>query len=217
MLGEASTTTIMLVDDHDVVRRGLRGLLEGQGLQVVAEAADGISAVDAADAAQPDIVIVDYSLPGMNGAEVTRQVREHLPDVEVLIFTMHEEEEILRDSLDAGAIGFLLKSEDARELLAAVEALGRHQPYFSARVNQKLLHSFLSPARQKPDRSVLSARERQVVTLIAEGKSGREAAEILHISAKTAETHRAAAKRKLGVRTAADLTRYAVKNKLIQL
>jgi DNA-binding NarL/FixJ family response regulator len=207
---------ILVVDDHDVVRQGVRGLLGKPGWEVVAEASDGLAAIEAAQATRPDIVIVDYSLPGMNGADVVRRVRELLPRTEALIFTMHDEEAVVRDALGAGAIGFVLKSDGGRELVTAVEALARHQPYFTAKVNERLLQSFLEAGKPLQDTMVLSVRERQVVTLIADGKSCREAAEILGISTKTAESHRASAMRKLGATSIAALIRYAVRNKLVQ-
>jgi DNA-binding NarL/FixJ family response regulator len=204
-----------VVDDHDVVRQGIRGLLGKPGWEVVGEASDGLSGIEAAEATRPDIVIVDYSLPNMNGADVVRHIRERLPGTEALIFTMHDEEEVVRDALGAGAIGFVLKADGGRELVTAVEALARHHPYFSARINERLLQSFLQSGKHAQDK-VLSPRERQVVTLIADGKNCREAAEILGISTKTAETHRASAMRKLGATSVAALIRYAVRNKLVQ-
>jgi DNA-binding NarL/FixJ family response regulator len=209
-------TKILVVDDHDVVRQGVRGLLGKPGWEVVAEASDGLAAVEAAEMTRPDILIIDYSLPSMNGADVVRRVREMLPETEALIFTMHDEEEIVRDALGAGAIGFVLKSDGGRELVTAVEALSRHQPYFTAKVNARLLRSFLESGKRIGDETVLSPRERQVITLLADGKNCREAAEILGIGTKTAETHRASAMRKLGVTTSAALVRYAIRNKLVQ-
>jgi DNA-binding NarL/FixJ family response regulator len=209
-------TKILVVDDHDVVRQGVRGLLGKPGWEVVAEASDGLAAIEAAEATRPDIVIIDYSLPNMNGADVVRRIREQLPGTEALMFTMHDEEEVVRDALGAGAIGFVLKSDGGRELVTAVEALARHQPYFTTKVNERLLQSFLESGQRIRDHTVLSSRERQVVTLLADGKNSREAAEILGISAKTAETHRASAMRKLRVTTIAALVRYAVRNKLVQ-
>lgn len=214
--GAAPVTSILVVDDHDVVRQGLRALLTRPGWEVVGEASDGMSAIEAAEATKPDIVILDYSLPNMNGADVTRRIRQILPDTEVLIFTMHDAEDVVRDALGAGAIGFLVKSDGSRQLLAAVEALSKHQPYFTAKVNETLLQTFLRPEGHHTELNVLSPRERQIVTLIADGKSCREAAEMLGISAKTAETHRASAMRKLGVTSSAALVRYAVRNKLVQ-
>jgi len=209
-------TSILVVDDHDVVRQGLRALLARPGWEVVGEAADGISAVEVAETTKPDVVIIDYSLPNINGADVARRIRQILPDTEILIFTMHDTEDVMREALSAGAIGFLVKSDGGRQLIAAIEALSRHQPYFTARVNESLLNTFLRPGKPGHDVRVLSPRERQVVTLIADGKSCREAAEVLGISGKTAETHRASAMRKLGVTSSAALVRYAVRNKLVQ-
>ena len=209
-------TSILVVDDHDVVRQGLRALLARPGWEVVGEAADGISAVEVAATTKPDVVIIDYSLPYINGADVARRIRQILPDTEILIFTMHDTEDVMREALSAGAIGFLVKSDGGRQVIAAIEALSRHQPYFTARVNQTLLDTFLRPAKHNQEVRVLSPRERQVVTLIADGKSCREAAEVLGISGKTAETHRASAMRKLGVTSSAALVRYAVRNKLVQ-
>ena len=209
-------TSILVVDDHDVVRQGLRALLARPGWEVVGEAADGISAVEVAETTKPDVVIIDYSLPNINGADVARRIRQILPDTEILIFTMHDTEDVMREALSAGAIGFLVKSDGGRQLIAAIEALSRHQPYFTARVNETLLNTFLRPGKPGHDVRVLSPRERQVVTLIADGKSCREAAEVLGISGKTAETHRASAMRKLGVTSSAALVRYAVRNKLVQ-
>jgi DNA-binding NarL/FixJ family response regulator len=209
-------TRILVIDDHDVVREGLRTLFEKRGWNVVGEAADGIGAVELAQATRPDIVVADYSLPNMNGADVTRQVRKLLPQTEVLIFTMHDSEAIIRDALNAGAIGFLVKSDDNRQLIAAIEALIRHEPYFTAKLSEGLLNHYLHPDRYTSKVSVLTPRERQIVTLIADGKSCREAAEVLGISGKTAETHRASAMRKLRVTTSAALVRYAVRNKLVE-
>jgi DNA-binding NarL/FixJ family response regulator len=209
-------TTILVVDDHDVVRQGLRALLARPGWEVVGEAAEGISATEIAETTKPDVVIIDYSLPNMNGADVARKIKKILPDTEILIFTMHDTEDVVREALSAGAIGFLVKSDGGRQLTAAIDALSRHQPYFTAKVNETLLTTFLRPGKQAHDVRVLSPRERQVVTLIADGKSCREAAEVLGISGKTAETHRASAMRKLGVTSSAALVRYAVRNKLVQ-
>jgi DNA-binding NarL/FixJ family response regulator len=191
-------------------------VLARPGWEVVGEAADGLAAIETAEALRPDIVVLDYSLPNMSGADVTRRIKRALPGTEVLIFTMHDTEEVLRDALGAGAIGYLVKSDGGRQLVAAVEALARHEPYFTAKVNEALLSHFLQPGKQKPNVGVLSGREREVVTLIADGKTCREAAEALGISAKTAETHRASAMRKLGIATSAALVRYAIRNKLVQ-
>ena len=207
-------TRILIADDHDVVRSGLRAILEAQeGWVVVAEAADGKDAVEKATETKPDIAILDYSLPFANGAEVTRQIRVRVPGVEVLIFTMHDSDDIVLDLLSAGAKGYLLKSDARKFLLTAVESLVAHKPFFTGKVSEALLDTYL--AKNRESESVLSTREKGVVQLIAEGNSNKKIAEILAISLKTVETHRAAAMRKLNLGSTAALVRYAVRNKLV--
>ena len=192
-------TRILIADDHEVVRSGLRTILEAQPTwEVVAEAADGKEAVAKAIETAPDIAIIDYSLPILNGAEVTRQIRAGLPRTEVLIFTMHDNEALVRQLLEAGARGYLLKSDAKRHLIAAIEALASHKPFFTGKVSEALLRSFT--ARQGGEGSALTARERQVVQLIAEGKTNKAIAKLLSISLKTVETHRATIMRKLEYR-----------------
>jgi DNA-binding NarL/FixJ family response regulator len=150
----------------------------------------------------------------MNGIDATREIRAFQPETEVLIFTMHESEPLIRELLEAGARGYLLKSDARRFLIAAVEALARHQPFFTGRVSEALLSAYLSSAPSRSD--VLTHRERGVVQLIAEGRTNKEAAQLLGINLKTVETHRAAAMRKIRAHTSADLVRYAIRNKLIE-
>jgi DNA-binding NarL/FixJ family response regulator len=208
-------TRILIADDHDVVRSGLRAILEEQtGWEVVAEAGDGLDAVDKAVATRPDIVVLDYSLPVLNGVEATRQIRARVPGVEVLIFTMHDTEALIRDVLEAGARGFLLKSDAKRFLISAVETLAAHKPFFTGMVSEALLGTYL--AKGSSVESLISAREKSVVQLIAEGRTNKEIADLLAISLKTVETHRAAAMRKLNVTTTAGLIRYAIRNKFIE-
>jgi DNA-binding NarL/FixJ family response regulator len=208
-------TNILIADDHDVVRRGLRAILESRpGWQVIAEARDGKEAVSAAFQSKPDVAIIDYGLPLLNGIEAARQIRHHLPTTEVLIFTMHNSDDILHDALQAGARGFLLKSDADDYLMAAVHALSQHKPFFTGKVSEKLIESFLnSSAGSAPD---LTLREKSVVQLIAEGRTHQEMAGLLGVSSKTVEAHRAAALRKLNLKTTADLIRYAVRNKLVE-
>jgi DNA-binding NarL/FixJ family response regulator len=207
-------TRILIADDHDVVRSGLRAILETQdGWEVVAEAADGREAVEKATETKPDIAILDYSLPVANGAEVTRQILVRVPEVEVLIFTMHDSDDVVLDLLSAGAKGYLLKSDARKFLIAAVEALAGHKPFFTGKVSEALLETYL--AKHRDGDGVLSAREKGVVQLIAEGNSNKKVAEILAISLKTVETHRATAMRKLNLASTAALVRYAVRNKLV--
>jgi DNA-binding NarL/FixJ family response regulator len=208
-------TRILIADDHDVVRSGVRAILEKQaGWEVVAEAENGKDAVDQALATRPDVVVLDYSLPVMNGIEVTRQIRARVPGAEVLIFTMHDTSTLVREVLEAGARGFLLKSDARRFLIAAVESLAAHKPFFTGKVSETLLETYL--AKGAAADSVLTAREKSVVQLIAEGETNRKIAEILSISLKTVETHRASAMRKLNLDTTAALIRYAVRNKLVE-
>jgi DNA-binding NarL/FixJ family response regulator len=208
-------TRILIADDHDVVRSGVRAILETQeGWEVVGEAADGKEAVDKALATRPDVVVLDYGLPVMNGIEATRQIRARVAGAEVLIFTMHDTATLVREILEAGARGFLLKSDARRFLIAAVESLAAHKPFFTSQVSETLLETFL--AKGPTAGSVLTAREKSVVQLIAEGRTNKKIADALSISLKTVETHRASAMRKLNVDTTAALIRYAIRNKIVE-
>jgi len=212
----APLTRILIADDHEVVRSGLRAIIEAhEGWNVVAEASDGKEAISKAVETKPDVAIIDYSLPMMNGVEATRQIRARVPSAEVLIFTMHDTDVLIGELLEAGARGYLLKSDAKQYLIAAVESLAGHRPFFTGRISEQLLDSFLAKHRDKTD-NALSPRERIVVQLIAEGRSNREMSEILHLSVKTIETHRAAAMRKLNVTSTAAIVRYAIRNKLVE-
>ena len=207
---------ILIADDHDVIRRGVRALLETRpNLQIVAEASDGREALAAARETEPDIAIIDYSIPELNGYELTVSLKREVPRVEILIYTMYDRESMILDVLRAGARGFILKSETEEHLFAAINALSIHRPYFSGAVSEALLEQFL---KTKPQTalSALTHREREVVQLIAEGKINKEIAGLLDISVKTVETHRATAMHKLRLRTTADLVRYAVRNSIIE-
>ena len=207
---------ILIADNHDVLRRGVRNLVESRpNLKVVAEATTGPDALSAARETAPDIVIIDYDLPGMNGLELATALKRELPWVEILVYTVHDQEDIVMGMLRAGARGFVLKSDSGQHLSAAIDALSVHQTYFSSSVSETLLDQFL---RNHPSstRSGLTHREREVVQLIAEGKINKEIGEALNISVKTVETHRAAAMHKLDLRTTAELVRYAVRNNIIE-
>jgi DNA-binding NarL/FixJ family response regulator len=209
-------TRILIADDHEVVRAGLRAILEShEGWQVAAEAADGKDAIAKAIDCQPDIAIIDYSLPIMNGIEATRQIHARIPQVEVLIFTMHDSDVLLEELLEAGARAYLLKSDAKQYLVAAVESLVNHKPFFTGRVSEHLLTSYLNTHSRRGDGG-LSPRERMVVQLIAEGRGNKEMAGILNLSVKTIESHRAAAMRKLNVTSTAGIVRYAIRNKLVE-
>jgi DNA-binding NarL/FixJ family response regulator len=212
----AALTRILIADDHEVVRAGLRSVLEANtGWQVVAEAADGKDAIAKALETKPDVAIVDYSLPLMNGLEVTRRIRADVPQTEVLIFTMHDSETLIGELLQAGARAFLLKSDANQYLLTAVEALAVHKPFFIGRPSEKLLETFLS-AQEQSAPALLTPRERVVVQLIAEGHSNKKMGEILDVSVKTIESHRATAMRKLNVTSTAALVRYAIRNNIVE-
>ena len=205
---------ILIADDHATVRSGLRAILEARaGWEVVAEADDGKQAVAAAIERQPDVAIVDYSMPLMTGLDVTRCIKEHRPATEVLIFTMHDTNQLALQAFQAGARAFLLKSDANKMLLAAVDALIVRKPFFAGAFSNELM----GVATGKRDRSqMLTLREETVVRLVAAGYSNKGISGMLKLSIKTTETHRAAAMRKLSVSSTADLVRYAVRNKLVE-
>ena len=206
---------ILIADDHDVVRSGVRRILEDQpGWSVVAETINGKDAIAQAIASKPDVAILDYRLPLIDGMEATRQIRRRVPSVEVLIFTMYDDENLLREALGAGARGYVLKSDTPQHLLSAVRSLAEHKPFFTDRISQILLENFLTKTGQV--KRALTGREQVVVQLVAEGHTSKEIAAVLNISIKTVETHRASVMRKLDLTSTAGLVRYAVRNNLVQ-
>jgi DNA-binding NarL/FixJ family response regulator len=208
---------ILLADDHDVVRRGVRSLLEAHpGWQVCGEAANGREAVSLAARLKPDIAVLDLEMPELNGLEATRQIKRKLPGTEVLIYSIHETEQLIREVLGAGARGYVLKADAGRQLVDAVEALSRHQPFFTARASEALLKNFLKSPLAAGEVSLLTDREREVVQLLAEGKVNKEVASALGISVKTVETHRATVMRKLGMNSIVELVHYAIRNHLVR-
>jgi DNA-binding NarL/FixJ family response regulator len=214
-------TRILIADDHHVVRTGLRALLESKtGWQVCAEAANGREAVEKAGQFKPDVAVLDIGMPLLNGVEATRQIRKASPQTEILILTMHDSELLVQEVLGAGAHGYILKDDADRNLIAAVDALRRHKPYLSSRVSEAASKTALPAgdgwAFNRSSRSRVTPREREVLQLLAEGKSNKEVAEILQISVKTAETHRANIMLKLDFHSVTELVRYAVRNKIIQ-
>jgi DNA-binding NarL/FixJ family response regulator len=193
----------------------LRALLETRpDFVVCAEANDGREAVDLVLRHKPDVAVLDISLPLLNGVEATRHIRKGSPATEILVFTMHDGDELIREALHAGARGYLLKSEGDEQIISAVAALASHRPFFSAQASEALLDSFSHGSGAHAN--VLTTREREIVQLIAEGNSNKTIARSLNISVKTVETHRSTAMRKLGMHSSAELVRYAVRNKLIQ-
>ena len=208
---------ILIADDHEVVRSGLRAIIETRPDWIVGgEAIDGRAAIALALEMKPDVAIVDYSMPLMNGLEVSRRIKSHRLRTEVLILTMHESEEILTEVLLAGVRGFLLKSDARKDLIAAVEALLDHRFYFTGVLLEKLLHDYLLSKKDKSE-VVLSSREQSIVQLVAEGHTNKSVGAVLNVSVKTVETHRASAMRKLGISSTAELVRYAIRAKLIGL
>jgi DNA-binding NarL/FixJ family response regulator len=216
----AVTLRILLADDHDVVRRGLKELLEEQvGWKVCAEAANGRQAVELAIETRPQVAVLDFSMPELNGLEATRRIRQAVPETEVLVFTMHESEELIRETLAAGARGYLLKSDASRQLIPAVESVSRHKPYLSGRVSEVVLDGFLKAGQGSSvtlPAERLTSREREIVQLLAEGRSNKDIARRLALSVKTVETHRAAVMRKLELTSLADLVRWAVRNRIVE-
>ena len=211
-----SALSVLVADDHEIVRRGVRVLLEARpGWRICGEAVEGREAVDKAARLRPDIVILDIGMPVLNGLEAARQIRKNSPQCEVLILTMHESEQVVREVLAAGARGYLLKSDAGRDLVKAVEALSRHETFFTSQVAEYVLQSFLDARGERQDSSAITPREREVIQLLAEGRGNKEVAATLGISVRTAETHRTHVMRKLGCRSFSDLIRYAIRNNII--
>jgi DNA-binding NarL/FixJ family response regulator len=214
---------ILIADDHEVARRGIRSILESRpGWEVCGEAKDGRESVDLARRMKPDVVLLDIGMPNLNGLEAARQILAVSPDAAILILTMHDTDQVVREVLRVGARGFLLKSDAGRDLIAAVEALQQQRTYFTTRVSQMVLEGYLG--RENPEDGAedfsgdaLTTREREVIQLLAEGKTSKEVAATLSLSVKTAETHRTNLMRKLDLHSVADLTRYAVRNGIVQV
>jgi len=212
---------ILIADDHEVVRRGIRSLLDSHpGWEICGEARDGREAVDLSRELKPDLVLLDVGMPNLNGLDAARQILATQPLTRVLVLTIHDSDQVVRDVLAAGARGFLLKSDAGRDLLTAVEAMQRHRTFFTSQVAEIVLDGYLDTrhaAPQAPPRKRLTPREREVVQLLAEGKTSKEVAVALDLSVKTAETHRTNIMRKLDLHSVADLTLYAVRNGIIQV
>ena len=207
---------ILLADDRMVARRGLRALLETcQHFSVCAEACNGREAVELAVNHRPDVAILEISLPIVDGIEATRQIRKEIPATEVLIFTLQNGESNIRRALDAGARGYVFKSEADEQIVKAIEALAQHRRFLSSEISEALLDNSVEDQLNGNQSIALRAREREVVRLIAEGKSNKTIAYLLDISVKTVETHRSASMRKLNVHSTAQLVRYAIRCRLI--
>ncbi|PYX49155.1 MAG: DNA-binding response regulator [Acidobacteria bacterium] len=211
---------ILIADDHEVARQGIRALLESHpGWEVCAEAKDGREAVELANNSKPDIALLDIGMPNLNGLDAARQILAMSPAIRILILTMHDAEQVVREVLAAGARGFVLKSDAARDLVAAVDALQHRRTFFTTRVTQMVLNGYLHQEKegQPSVKAVLTPREREVIQLLAEGKTSKEVAVALKLSVKTAETHRTNLMRKLDLHSVADLTLYAIRNGIVQI
>jgi DNA-binding NarL/FixJ family response regulator len=211
---------ILIADDHEVVRRGIRALVEGHpGWEVAAEAEDGREAVELASQLKPDLVLLDIGMPNLNGLDAARQILANRSCARILILTMHHSHQVVKEILAAGARGFLLKSDAGRDLVTAIEAVQRNQTFFTSQVAQMVLDGYLNrdEVESKFTQDCLTPREREVVQLVAEGKTSKEVAVTLNLSVKTAETHRTNVMRKLDLHSVADLTLYAVRNGIVQV
>jgi DNA-binding NarL/FixJ family response regulator len=208
---------ILVADDHEIVRHGLRRLLEAQpGWQVCAEAASGREAVAKARQLKPEVAVLDFGMPELNGAEATRQILRESPRTEVLVLTMHDAEQLVREVLGAGAHGYVLKSDASRDLVAAVQALLAHKTFLSPAVSKLVVEGYLRGSEVETPADRLTPREREIVQLVAEGKSNKEISTSLNISVKTVEAHRSHLMHKLNLTSISELVRYAIRNKIVE-
>ncbi len=211
---------ILIADDHEVVRDGLRAIIEHEtGWEVCGTALTGREAVDRAKELKPDIAVLDMTMPEISGLEAVRQIKRALPQTEVLIFSAHRSEEVIAQVFDAGAKSYICKADAGRHLVAAIHSLAEHKPFFTPEVSQILFAKFLAADNGRKNGAAeqkLTNREREIVRLLADGRSNKETASLLGISVRTSETHRASLMRKLGLDSLASLVRYAVRNHIIE-
>jgi DNA-binding NarL/FixJ family response regulator len=213
-------TRVLVADDHEVVRKGVLQILATQpDFEVVSEVDTGRAAVAEAQRLKPDVMVMDIMMPELNGLEATRQITKALPNASVLILSMHQSEELIREVLASGARGYVLKSDAARDLVAGVTALAQNRPFFTSSVSEIVLDGFLRTGQARrtsnDEGGRLSAREREIVQLLAEGNTNKEVASRLNISVKTVETHRSHIMQKLSLNSVSDLVRYAIRNKMV--
>jgi DNA-binding NarL/FixJ family response regulator len=213
------TLRILVADDHSLMRRGVKALLQTHiGWEVCGEALTGREAVVKAEKLKPDIVTLDIGMPDLNGLEAAKRIRKVSPETEILILSVHYSDQLIQDILEAGIRGYIVKSDSDRDLTIAVETLAKHEPFFTPCATELILRNFNEGKQANSRQSVrdsLTSREREIIQLIAEGKSSKELGQSLCISAKTAETHRANVMRKLHVHTTSELVRYALRNQII--
>lgn len=212
---------ILIADDHDLMLRGVKSMIQSHpGWEVCGEARTGREAVAKTKELKPDVLILDISMPDLNGVEAARRIRKASPSVEILILSMHYSDQLIRDIIEAGVRGYIVKSDSGRDLIIAVEALANHKPFLTPRATELILSNFNAgntPGKLPESvRDRLTSREREIVQLLAEGKSSKEVASSLCISVKTAETHRANIMRKLQLHSVSELVRYAVKNQIVE-
>jgi DNA-binding NarL/FixJ family response regulator len=210
---------ILIVDDHEVVRRGLKTLLSAKaGWVVCAEAATGRDAITKAEQHRPDIVVMDIAMPGLNGLEASRKIRKMLPKTEIVVFSAHCSDQLVTEVIGAGARAYVLKSDADQDLFLAIEALVNHRTFFTAGAAEIFINGAVreGPLPMGMKHKYLTSREREIVQLVAEGKTSKEVANVLGISTKTAETHRANLMRKLELHSVVDLVRYAMRNSVIE-
>ncbi len=212
---------ILVADDHDLLRRGVKTLLLSHaGWEICGEAKTGREAVSKAEELRPDVVVLDIGMPDLNGVEAAKRIRKGSPNTEILILSMHYSDQLIREIVEAGVRGYIVKSDSDRDLIIAVETLARHKPFFTPHATEVILGSFNTggPVKEVPElvSQRLTSREREIVQLLAEGKSSKEVASSLGISVKTAETHRANVMRKLELHSVSELVRYAVRNQIIE-
>jgi DNA-binding NarL/FixJ family response regulator len=216
--GNMKASKVLIADDHEVVRQGIRTVVQSSpNFLVCGEAADGRQAVELSSKLKPDIVIIDIGMPQLNGLDATRQIVLHDPRVNVLVLTMHESEQMVREVLRVGARGYLLKSDAGRDLVSALDALASRKTFFTSKIAEIVLETYLKGPSEAVAKDVLTAREREVVQLLAEGKSTKEVAVALGLSVKTAETHRSNLMRKLSIHSVSQLVLYAVRNNIVQV
>jgi two-component system, NarL family, response regulator NreC len=210
---------ILIADDHEVVREGMRALIEHEpGWEVCGTAMTGQEAVDTAKKLKPEVVVLDMTMPELDGLEVLREIKRALPNTEVVIFSAHHSEEVIEQLFDAGAKSYIQKSDASRHLVAAIRSLAEHKPFFTPEISQVLFAKFLSvnPWKKRgAQKHTLTDRERDVMRLLALGSSNKEVAKTLGVSVRTAETHRGVLMRKLGLDSLAALVRYAIRNNII--
>jgi two-component system, NarL family, response regulator NreC len=215
-----NTVRILLADDHKVVRHGTRALLSKiPEWEIIGEVDNGRDAVAQTEKLKPDIVILDIGMPQLNGLDATRQIKKISPQTEVLIFTAHEAEELVHDVFDCGARSYIMKTDAADHLIEALKALSEHKPFFTSRISEIVFARYANGtknAKSVPEKSRITDREREIVQLLAEGKTSKEVAAVLGISVRTVETHRATIMKKLGLKSFSELIRYAIRNNIVE-